>query len=846
MTKKQTLSTPQVAGHLWQGEWLDDAELEKRLEHFSGWAAASAASESLDSRVLLDAASAYAGQLRAKTGNYAALKESLASAGTPAEIETLLAESAAFLDSENLEAKLRRELGSTSPFLPSRIGYGDSVFEAWAPLGLLVHVAPSNAPTAAPLSVIEGLLSGNVNFLKTSGSESAFPQLFLHGLCACDPTCALARRVVAARIPSRRKDLLEKIFAAADGIAAWGGEEAMREIRKLAPSSARVVEWGHKISFAYLAAGSFQDVETLERAARECCAFEQQACSSPQVLYLETGDWSELERFAERFAPVLERVSRATPRLTRSAAESAEITLTVELARQEASFGRAKVVEGPDRGWRLLLDARPALAASPLFRTIWLKPLPREAIVATLRPMRAYLQTAGLACGLADAAELSGLLLKAGAVRVRRVGDMPGSYSGEAHDGVYALQRYCRRVSVQLGAEAEGISTFADLRGAKAPAAARKPPVMTKADFQAMKVDARHAQLYFKSGGSSGEPKLSVFTYDDYHEQMRAGAEGLYAAGLDPLKDRSMNLFFSGSLYGGFLSIFSVLEELGAVQFPMAAQADLSMVADAIVKNNVNVLLGMPSYVVQLFEQQKEKLQSAKIEKIFYGGEHFNEAQRRYLSKTFGIEVIKSIGYGSVDAGPLGYQCRFCEGSAHHLHQRLQSLEILDLEKDAPVEGEAIGRLVFTSLARKGQKLERYDLGDVGHWLKTPCPCGRAAPRFRLLGRSGDVFRIGTSFFNYQKLATILSERLGHAGAVQLVLDHDGLREKITVRLSQESNTDAAKARAVLLESDRDLSESVDEDKLLVLDVVGVPADGLEKTQGSGKLVRIVDRRTRS
>lgn len=831
--------------HLWQGEWIDDAELEKRVSDFAAWAAAAAAG-TLDPRLLLDAAQRYAAQLREKKGDHPILKQCLvdAGAGTAAEVEALLAETAEFLDRNNLETKLRRELGSTSPFVPSRMMFQDSVYESWAPLGLLVHVAPSNAPTAAPLSVIEGLLAGNVNFLKTSGSESWFPQIFLDGLARCDASGTLARFIVAARIPSKKKDWLEKIFAAADGIAAWGGEEAMREIRKLAPSTTRVVEWGHKISFAYLANGEFENPSVLENAAREICAFEQQACSSPQVLYLETEDWSELETFAERFAPVLERVSRETPRLNPTAAESAEITLVAELTRQEASFGRAGVVEAPDKGWRILLDARPALAASPLFRTIWLKPLPRRSIVRTLRPMRAYLQTAGLSCGLADAAELSSLLLKAGVVRVRRVGDMTGSYSGEAHDGVYALQRYCRRVSVQLGSGAEGISSLGDLRRDAPAFPASKPKIMTKADFQAMKVEEEHAQLYFKSGGSSGEPKLSVFTYDDYHEQMRAGAEGLYAAGLDPLHDRSMNLFFSGSLYGGFLSIFSVLEQLQAVHFPMAAQPDLGMVAESIVKNKANVLLGMPSYLVSLFENQKDALRGAKITKIFYGGEHFNEAQRRYLRDEFGVETVKSIGYGSVDAGPLGYQCRACEGGAHHLHQRLQYLEILDLEKDEPVKGEEVGRLVFTSRVRRGQTLERYDLGDVGHWL-SPCDCGRAAPRFRLLGRSGDVFRIGTSFFNYQKFSTILTERLGHNGAVQVLLDHDIFRERITVRLSRDSGTDAAKARAVLLESDHDLAEVVERDKVLLFEVASVPAEGLERTKGSGKLLRIIDRRTR-
>ncbi|MFI5360361.1 MAG: acyl-CoA reductase [Elusimicrobiota bacterium] len=835
-----------IKTHLWQGDWIDDAELGRRLERFSEWAAESA-SGSLDTRILLDAAQAYSEQLRAKKGNFGALKALLlgAGAGTEAEVEALLLEAAEFLGRENLETKLRRELGSTSPFIPARIMFSDSLFESWSPLGLLVHVAPSNAPAAGALSVVEGLLAGNVNFLKTSGSESGFAPSFLDGLARCDASGTLARFVVAARIASSDKERLGRIFSAADGIAAWGGEEALRAIRLLAPASARVVEWGHRISFVYLSKDRFEDPAVLEGAARECCLFEQQACSSPQCLYLDTEDWSELESFAQRFAPVLDRVSRATPRIEPSAAESAEITLVTELAREEASIGRAKVVEDPGGGWRILVDARPALAASPLFRTIWLKPLPRARIVSTLRPMRAYLQTAGLACGLHDAAELSGLLLRSGVVRVRRVGEMPGSYSGEAHDGSYALQRYSRRVSVQLGPEAAGISSFADLRRDEPAARSPKPKIMTKADFQAMKVDERNAQLYFKSGGSSGEPKLSVFTYDDYHEQMRAGADGLYAAGLDPLKDRSMNLFFSGSLYGGFLSIFSVLEALEAIHFPMAAQTDLAMVAESIVKNKINVLLGMPSYVVSLFEQQRDVLRQARVEKIFYGGEHFNEAQRRYLGETFGIEIIKSIGYGSVDAGPLGYQCRFCEGGAHHLHQRLQFLEILDLEKDAPVSGETVGRLVFTSRVRRGQTLERYDLGDVGHWLTAPCPCGRAAPRFRLLGRSGDVFRIGTSFFNYQKFAAILSENLGHAGAVQVVLDHDGLKERITVRLSRESRTDAAKARAALLSGDHDLAESVERDRVLLLETACVDSGDLEKTKGSGKLMRIIDRRTR-
>ena len=119
----------------------------------------------------------------------------------------------------------------------------------------------------------------------------------------------------------------------------------------------------------------------------------------------------------------------------------------------------------------------------------------------------------------------------------------------------------------------------------------------------------------------------------------------------------------------------------------MAAHMDFEMVAKTIVKNRVNTLLGMPSYLLQLFEKGSETLGSYRgIKKIFYGGEHFTEAQKTYLREKFGVEAIRSGAYGSVDIGPIGYQCDHCEGGVHHLQQKLQYLEILKTDEDRPVE----------------------------------------------------------------------------------------------------------------------------------------------------------------
>jgi phenylacetate-coenzyme A ligase PaaK-like adenylate-forming protein len=750
---------------------------------------------------------------------------------------------AAFLDRGVLEYKLGRELGGTDPFTPRRIAYEDQRFEAWAPLGLLVHVAPGNVAAVAPLSVIEGLLAGNVNFLKTSGDATLFPQRLLAALLEHDPGGELAPFVYAARLSSRDADTLRTLFAAADGISAWGGEEAIAAVRGMAPAGCRVVEWGHKISVAYLAAEKLADDASLAAVAREVCLIEQQACSSPQCLYVEVAGAEELFACAERFAAVLDEVSAAMPAREPALQERAEITSVTEVARLDGAYsGQTRVFAAGDGSWRVLAENRPALRASPLFRSIWVKPLPVAAMVATLRPMRPWLQTAGLACDLGRFADLSSRLIAAGMSRVTRVGAQLGGYVGAPHDGVYALQRFCRRVSFELPAAAAGISSFHELRAIAAPPYAAGTPILTKQGFLDLPADPAHARLFFKSGGSSGVPKLSIYSWDDYRAQMRAAADGLYAAGLDPARDRVMNLFFSGHLYGSFISFWSILEHLGVTQFPMGGVDDLDEVARMIVEQRVDTLLGMPFYLTRLFAEQGEMLRAyGGVKKIFFGGDHFNAVQRRRLQNEFGVELIRAAVYGSNDAGPLGYQCPACADDAYHVLTQTQFLEILDTEADRPAAAGEPGRLVFTSLARRGQKVERYDIGDMGRWLEGRCPCGRMAPRFQLLGRHGDLFR-APYFFSYQTFCRVLADHAGYGGAVQLLLSH-GERDEIRLRIEAGAALDAQAARQLLLAHYPDLRQFVEELKLTDLVVAPLPLGEFEITPVTGKLKHIVDLR---
>lgn len=504
------------------------------------------------------------------------------------------------------------------------------------------------------------------------------------------------------------------------------------------------------------------------------------------------------------------------------------------------------------KDWRIYVENNPALNSSPLYRTIWLKPMPRKELIKHLRPLRMYLQTAGIAADNFEVETLSRDLFMSGVQRVRAVGEMTNSYIGEPHDGVYALERYCQRINFQDSTDLTMMRNKLSFENEEFPAPKKSTPIMEKSDFQRQVVKDEYSDLFFYSGGSSGDPKLSVFTYADYHRQMELAAEGLYAAGLDPLIDRCMNLFYAGSLYGGFVSFFTILEKLEAVHFPMGASTDFKLVGKTIITNKVDTLLGMPSYLIQLFKENHEELKKYKgIKKIFFGGEHFSEAQRGYLIREFGVSIIRSAAYGSVDAGPLGFQCEHSSGGVHHLHEKLHDIEFANLESDVPVKDGEIGRLLFTSKVRHGQKIDRYAIGDVGRKLSGPCLCGRRGVRFELMGRHGDVFRIGTTFLSYQKFQKIMIDQFEFEGSIQLHLyAGDGIKkDKVVLKIENEFKDQYKDARIperlqkLMLAQYPDLNVVVINDLVLDFEVHLVERRELTFSASTGKLRSVIDHR---
>lgn len=676
-----------------------------------------------------------------------------------------------FYQPQALLRKLECELGEHPDSL-RRIDYRQSRFERWSPLGLVVHITPGNAPLLAFCAVVEGLLAGNINWLRPSSSDRGLTAQLLHTLVQCDPSGQLAGHI--AVLPATTEQIAQ-LCKMANGVSAWGGESALQAIRQQIPAGCRWIDWGHRISCAYLTPDAVAP-QVLDKVVDEVCRLDQQACSSPQWLLVDSDDEAVLRKIGAGLAAAFERRAAHWPALLPTLQEASEITTRTAMANLAQSFAGGVGQVWCATGWRVIWAHDQQLEPSPLFRTLLLKPLPRALICGTLLPWRNVLQSCALICAEQEAAELCRTLIAAGITRITPIEVIHDGYDGEPHDGVYALQRLSRRVSVSLSpAVLPRHATLDDLPSAPCVSG---QSIMSKAAFAAQPINTS-AQLYFRSGGSSGVPALAGYSYRDFRQQMRAAADGLFAAGLDPARDRVMNLFFCGGLYGGFFSFAKVLEQLGVTHLPMGAPADddYREIAQLIVDQRVTTLVGMPSTLHRLFLNEQGRLRDyGGIEKVFLGGEHVGE-QSRELMHSCGVRLIRSAIYGSVDAGPLGHACAATGDGVFHLMSNAQHLEIVAFEADQPVSGDDVGRLLFTSIARDGQDVHRYDIGDSGRWVLGTCACGLTSPRFELLQRHGKLLRIGSDFISLAELAQHLQTPF------QLVLDHadDGL-ERMLVR----------------------------------------------------------------
>jgi phenylacetate-coenzyme A ligase PaaK-like adenylate-forming protein len=801
---------------------------------------------------------------------------------SPEMIERGLDELARLLDRSELHFKLRYDLGRAARLdgWVWRKGY-DGYIRA-VPLGVVTHVSPGNVFLGAADSLVHGLLTKNINLVKVSRGDPLFPLLFAKSLQEADSERRISHRFAIFTLPEEREQHEKILRQQSDGIVIWGGGDAVRSWSSGVGDGVKVIPYGPRFSFSLITPAHLNAVELskldYDGLVQDVVTWETRACGSPQLLFWPTLHEDKLPEFCEHLAESFRHWhSRLPPPSVMDFDVKVELRKEFELSRFLATRGQAKVIAGPDLAWSVQVRRWQDHRGSGLNRTLIIVPYPHlSSLLEWLRPMRTTLQSVGLAGQPRDFRKTGLALTDLGVHRITEWGQMWKPNHGSPHDGTFQLRELVRwsvieslpcRFDAERSLQPAPPSKTRKLNRLLEYARGRSlfyqsvlpdTPLERASDMQKLpRLDPEtlrqntppagsdlltgplEGAYIFASGGSTGAPKFSFFSLEEWEDVTDILAAIYQKAGVTK-GDTVANLFMAGNLWTSFLAASEALEKLGCIKLPIAGNVDATSILSYLKMFAPTVLLGLPSLLVRLAELLEENDEKLSVRTVLYGGEAMSREARLYLQEVLGASTVASAGYASVDAGPVGYQTLDLPVGHHHLLYDYQYIEFLDPETGESVPDGQVGEITVTCLRRRLMPLIRYRTGDLGRWVDS------SAWVFELKGRIGERIRIGSADLYPADLAKVLDLLPGVGHIFQLVITKQGRKDHLQVRVERASRGEAVTGESVkarLLESLPEVDEAFREGWLGGLEVELVAQGTLEGVTRTGKIKAVIDLR---
>lgn len=332
---------------------------------------------------------------------------------------------------------------------------------------LLAHVWAGNVPGLPLWSMVAGLLVKGGSLGKVATAEPIFATWFAQTLAEVEPR--LAESLAVAWWPGGDHEMEEALCKEADVFQIYGGDATLAAWQNRIPAGKRLLPHGHKLSLGLVSRSTLDTRQAhfvARKAALDIVRWDQQACFSPQVFYVERGGQTSPADFARHLAGELAALQHSFPRRSLSLEESA--MLAQWRHRMEMSQLRGESLEilgSKDAPWMLAyLDEARAPGPGPLNRAACVMAVDHLAdVLPFLESRRAYLQTIGLAASPEILFDLAPQLAQSGAVRICALGDMTSPSEGWHHDGRFSLLDMVRMVDIDASAE-EAAESFAAYR----------------------------------------------------------------------------------------------------------------------------------------------------------------------------------------------------------------------------------------------------------------------------------------------------------------------------------------------------------------------------------------------
>jgi phenylacetate-CoA ligase len=341
----------------------------------------------------------------------------------------------------------------------------------------------------------------------------------------------------------------------------------------------------------------------------------------------------------------------------------------------------------------------------------------------------------------------------------------------------------------------------------------------------------------YSTSGTTGTPSYIPLTRPDLEVWERTSARSYGASGLSR-GERIVSTYNAGPFVAG--AALGAFDRLGLSHIPIgSANTERLIAAVELLKPTVVVMT--PSYALHLAEwaaARGKDLAKSSVKRVMVAGEPGGgePAMRSRLERAWGASVTEAMGIGDISVSLWG-ECEQKTGM-HFSGRGFVHFELIDPETGLakPLADGAEGELVLTHLVNRSAPLLRFRTRDHVRLSMGPCPCGRASPRVRCIGRTDDMLIVrGVNVFPSAVREVVNEFQPTVAGIIMIRPRSKGVRQEPPLPVRVEV------APGAEVEGLADRIRARLRDKLLVTtEIELIPAGGLPRSEYKSKLVEKV------
>lgn len=338
--------------------------------------------------------------------------------------------------------------------------------------------------------------------------------------------------------------------------------------------------------------------------------------------------------------------------------------------------------------------------------------------------------------------------------------------------------------------------------------------------------------IAFESTGTTGRSKRIFFSKRDWKRAAIVGGTGYLLAGMRP-GDRALNTFTLSYWISG-LAAQAAAEAAGIFCLP-AGKSDAEEAFGKIAQYEMNVLLGLPAYIVRLTELAEANGVPRQLKVILSSGDGMSEPVRQQVEQVWNCPVVQAYG-ASEGGGGIGMECPQRNGYHYNMYNVLCEV------KDPDAEG--YGSLVVSWLSARCMPIIRAPIGDIARIEREKCACGQASHRISCIrGRVDEMFMLAGYNFYPDFVCRAFDGVKGITPDYQGVITLRGMRPILTMRFELKNGANELELRRTIESNLKSLAPDLwkcFEEKMADFEIEFAPP-GTVRT--GRKILRFVDKR---